>query len=216
MDQQIRAKMMIVRVSMSISMMMMMISVTKSAPITRNSHIARRDLLANIAGFCKGTTNPVLCSQTIQPHLQGGTVDPVKALDVEVDATLGEAKKTLTNIQTLENQQNTKSTKDSLDICRNQYKSMLDAIVETKAAIAKKDIVGAKFKFSAVISYQSACQDSFKDGKIPFTKESNIVYQLGGNCLDIIAAIDNASPHKPLPPLQQTPSAFSNVIGTVS
>ncbi|KAG4946105.1 hypothetical protein AAZX31_15G122600 [Glycine max] len=187
------------------------------ATATRNIHIGRPDIHSDITEFCKKTTNPAVCAQTIQPHFLKNNLDPLKALDVEVDATLASAKKTLIDIQTLESKKGiTKSIKDSFDTCKDQYGSMLDAIKETKAAIAKKDIITAKFKFSAVLSYQGACKDAFESGKIPFSEDSDAVYNLGGNCLDIIADMEKAAGPQKMPPVQQTPSAFSNVIGTIN
>lgn len=188
------------------------------ATATRNIHIGRPDIHSDITEFCKKTTNPALCAETIHPHFLKNRIEPFKALDIEVDATLAKAKKTLANIQTLESKTGTtKSSKDSFDICKDQYKSMLDAIKETKAAIANKDIITAKFKFSAVLSFQAACKDAFEDGKIPFFEDSDAVYNLGGNCLDIIADMEKAQGPQKMPPVQQSaPSAFSNVIGTVS
>ncbi|KAL2341512.1 hypothetical protein Fmac_009452 [Flemingia macrophylla] len=187
-----------------------------AVPTTRDIHIVRRGLLSDPHELCKTTTNPNLCVQTLTSHLKG-PMDELQALSVEVDATLESAKKTLGDITSLFTKPETpKSMKNSLDICKDQYKSMLDAIAETKAAISKKDVVTAKFKFSAVISFQSACKDSFDAReKIPFSQDSDTVYQLGGNSLDIIADYEKQHPAKPAP-VQQTPSAFSNVIGTVS
>ncbi|XP_020203395.1 uncharacterized protein LOC109788941 [Cajanus cajan] len=188
---------------------------SSAVPTTRDIHIVRRDLMASLNDLCKKTTNPNLCVQTIQPHFHG-SADPFQALSAEVDATLDEAKKTLADIKTLLTKpDNGKSLKDSLKVCQDQYSSMLDSIADTKASIGKKDVITAKFKFSAVISFQSACKDSFGGQKIPFLKDSDEVYQLGGNCLDIIADIEKALPAKPAP-VQQAPSAFSNVVGTVS
>ncbi|KAG5005805.1 hypothetical protein JHK82_023786 [Glycine max] len=197
---------------------LLLITSLSSLATATNINIVHHDLQSDITEFCKKTTNPALCAETIHPHFLKNRIEPFKALDIEVDATLAKAKKTLANIQTLESKTGTtKSSKDSFDICKDQYKSMLDAIKETKAAIANKDIITAKFKFSAVLSFQAACKDAFEDGKIPFFEDSDAVYNLGGNCLDIIADMEKAQGPQKMPPVQQSaPSAFSNVIGTVS
>ncbi|KAH1231708.1 hypothetical protein GmHk_09G024539 [Glycine max] len=161
---------------------LLLITSLSSLATATNINIVHHDLQSDITEFCKKTTNPALCAETIHPHFLKNRIEPFKALDIE-----------------------------------DQYKSMLDAIKETKAAIANKDIITAKFKFSAVLSFQAACKDAFEDGKIPFFEDSDAVYNLGGNCLDIIADMEKAQGPQKMPPVQQSaPSAFSNVIGTVS
>ncbi|KAL9320640.1 hypothetical protein ACSQ67_012479 [Phaseolus vulgaris] len=188
---------------------------TKPVLSTRDIHVTHQELREDLNELCKKTTNPALCSKTIQPHVSETTLEPIKALNVEVDATLTGVKAALTKIKSLEAlNNNEKSTKKSLSVCDEQYSSMLDAIAETKLAIARKDVVTAKFKFSAVLSYQAACQDNFQDGKIPFNEDSEAVFKLGGIALDIIASIEKNMP--PLPPVKSAPSAFSSVIGTIS
>ncbi|TKY72355.1 Pectinesterase inhibitor [Spatholobus suberectus] len=201
-----------------ISISSLLLLLANAVPSTRNIHIVRRDLRSDLSEFCKKTTNPNLCAQTIQPHFLHGALEPLKALDAEVDATLDKVKKTLAHIQTLLAKQGaSKSMKDSLDICKDQYGSMLDAIKETKTALGENDVITAKFKFSAVISYQGSCKDAFEGEAMPFTEDSDSVFQLGGNCLDIIADMEEAAgPQRMPPPVQQPPSAFSNVIGILS
>ncbi|QCD77346.1 pectinesterase inhibitor-like [Vigna unguiculata] len=196
---------------------LLLLLLTKPVLSTRDIHLVSRELRENIDQLCKKTTDPALCSKTIQSHSTENTVEPIKALDVEVEATLAEAKNALIKIQSLEAKGGaSKSTKDSLNVCEDQYSSMLDAIAETKKAIAKNDVITAKFKFSAVISYQSACQDTFKSDKLPFNEDSDAVYKLGGIALDIIADIEKSLPPPRPTPVQSAPSAFSSVIGTVS
>ncbi|KAK7331252.1 hypothetical protein VNO77_25472 [Canavalia gladiata] len=190
--------------------------VTNAVPATRNIHIVRRERhLLDLSDFCKKTTNPDLCTKTIQPFFQNGGVDRIKALQVEVDATNSQTKKTVGEINTLLSKNDiNKSTKSSLSTCKNQYNSMLDSIRDTKNALARNDVVTAKFKFSAVLSFQAACKDEFKGEAFPFPQDSDTVYQLGGNCLDIIADMEKDAP--PAPIIQSPPSAFSSQIGTIS
>ncbi|KAK7303541.1 hypothetical protein RJT34_14448 [Clitoria ternatea] len=185
-------------------------------------HIFHRTLQPDLIEFCKKTTDPDLCTKTIQPHFPKGGLNPYKALEVEVDATRVEAKKTMGTLQSLLSKRGTvstmsssKSSNEGLKICKEQYSSMLDSIKETKAAIAKQDIITAKFKFSAVLSFQASCKDAFQGEQFPISESSDAVFNLGGNCLDIIADIEKATPQKPSP-VQSTPSPYSNVIGTIS
>ncbi|KAJ1420926.1 Pectinesterase inhibitor domain [Sesbania bispinosa] len=191
---------------------------TNAVPSSRNIHIVHHDLRSDLQDLCQKTTNPILCAKTIQPFLGNSAVEPLKALDVEVDATFNQTKKTMDIIgDLLAKQDNPKSIKGSLDTCKQQYSSILDSIKETKDAIANHDVVTAKFKFSAVISFQQTCQDEFKKSNFPFADDSDAVFQLGGNCLDIIADIEKRSPPPtPTAAVQSAPSEFSDVIGTVS
>ena len=189
-------------------------------PSTRPLHVVHRsDIKPKFLKFCEKTTNPSLCAQTIQPHFHDhqGDVDPLKALEIEVDATHNQTKKTVGVIDELLAKQDTpNSLKDSLKTCKDQYNNILDSIKETKDAIANKDVANAKYKFSAVLSFQSTCKDEFEGGKFPFANDSDAVFQLGGNCLDIFADIVKAAPQQAAPAAQSPPSPFSNIIGTLS
>lgn len=190
---------------------------TNAIPSNRNIHVVRHSLRSDLLEFCKKTTNPNLCAQTIQPHFLKSALDPFKALEIEVEATLNQTKKTVAVIaELLAKHDISKSLKDSLDTCKEQYSSILDSIRETRDAIAKRDVITAKFKFSAVLSYQASCKDAFEglEKEFSFASDSDTVFQLGGNCLDIIADLEKAFPQKETP-VQSTPSPFSNIIGTI-
>ncbi|XP_004486400.1 pectinesterase inhibitor-like [Cicer arietinum] len=193
--------------------------VGNAIPSSRDIHVVRHNLQSNLLEFCKKTTNPTLCQQTIQPSYTNNVFDPYKALGVEIEATLNQTKKIIGIISELrEKQETSKSLKDSLDICKDQYNSILGSIKETKDAIANRDVRTIKFKFSAVLSYQASCKDAFEgmEKEFAFAKDSDVEYQLGGNCLDIIADLEKSEPKNEDPLPQSPPSASSNVIGTIS
>ncbi|CAI8590430.1 unnamed protein product [Vicia faba] len=186
-------------------------------------HVVNHNLQSDLTGLCQRTTNPTLCLETIRPHLLKGSITPIKALDAEVEATHEQTKRTMDFIGTsLAKSSTSKSLKDSLAICREQYQGILDTIKETKEAIANNDFTTAKLKFSAVLSYQGSCKDAFEgmEKEFFFSHDSDNLFQLGGNCLDIIADIEKAEgPKTEVVPTVSTPSTvstFSNVIGTVS
>ncbi|XP_057431016.1 pectinesterase inhibitor 1-like [Lotus japonicus] len=203
-----------------------LISLADAVPSTRNNihnvqhnlHDLRSELRSDLSAFCQKTTNPTLCAKTIQPHFLHNNLDPFKALEIEVEATLNQTKKTIAIIsELLAKHDISKSLKGSLDTCKEQYDSIMDSIKETIDAIARKDVIEAKFKFSAVISFQSSCKDAFEGlDDFPIASDSDEVFQLGGNCLDIIADLEKAFPHHDAPVEESTPSAFSNIIGTLS
>ena len=182
-------------------------------------HVIHRDLRSDLMEFCKKTTNPTLCADTIEPHFLKSAIDPLKALQVEVEATLDETKKTIGIIgELLAKQDISKSVKDSLKICKDQYNSIVDAIKQTNEAIAKHDVSTAKFQFSAVLSFQASCKDAFEglQNEFSFAHDSDTVYQLGGNCLDIIADMEKSLPKNDAPVVEQSPpSPFDNVIGII-
>ncbi|OIV96009.1 hypothetical protein TanjilG_27113 [Lupinus angustifolius] len=189
---------------------------------TRPFHIVHHDIRSDLLKFCEHTTNPTLCAQTIQPHVLDGDIDPFKALEIEVEATFNETKKTIAIIDELLTKNNiNKSLMSAIKTCKEQYNYILDSIKETKDAIAQHDLIEAKFKFSAVISYQSTCVDEFENVECPFAEGSETIFNLGGNTLDIIADLEKTvAPQEPTPPAPTTNSQSSstsiNVIGTIS
>ncbi|CAL0301043.1 unnamed protein product [Lupinus luteus] len=188
----------------------------------RPFHIVHHDVRSDILKLCEHTTNPTLCAQTIQPHVLDGDIDPFKALEIEVEATLNETKKAIAIIDELLTKNSiNKSLRSSIKTCKEQYNYILDSIKETQDAIAQHDLIEAKFKFSAVISYQSSCMDEFEHFECPFAEGSETIYNLGGNTLDIIADLEKTVPPQELtPPVPSTYSESSstsiNVIGTIS
>ncbi|KAE9594822.1 putative pectinesterase inhibitor domain-containing protein [Lupinus albus] len=192
---------------------------------TRPFHIVHHDIRSDLLKFCEHTTNPSLCAETIQPHVLDGDIDPFKALEIEVEATLNETKKAIAIIDELlltKNNINNKSLMSAFNTCKEQYNYILDSIKETKDAIAQHDLIEAKFKFSAVISYQSTCMDEFEHVECPFAEDSETIFNLGGNTLDIIADLEKTvAPQQPIPTAPSTDSSQSsstsiNVIGTIS
>ncbi|QHO06388.1 hypothetical protein HN51_065248 [Arachis hypogaea] len=190
----------------------------EAIPASRNFHVVqhRLDLAAEISKFCQSTQNATLCTKILQPY-EGIHFDQFKALDITLDSTSEQAKLTLAAIESLFFKKGlSKSTKDSLKICKDQYKSILGSIKEAKAMVATKNVIEAKYKVSAVISFYEACSDSFDIGEtIPFAAQSEPVFQIGGNCLDILAAMEKALPATPVV-MNSPPSPYSNVIGTIS
>ncbi|CAL5184115.1 unnamed protein product [Lathyrus oleraceus] len=192
-------------------------------------HVVEHDLRSDLVDLCHKTTNPKLCLDTIKPHFLKSAVTPIKALEVEVDATRDQTVKTMDAIGTsLAESSASNSLKDSLAICKDQYHSILDAIKETKEAIKVQDFSTAKLKFSSVLSYQASCKDAFEgmEKEFAFSNDNDAVFQLGGNCLDIISDMEKAeNPTTPQPTIPEpaatteplsVPTTFKNVIGTIS
>jgi pectinesterase inhibitor-like protein len=187
---------------------------------TGKMHIVNRNFLKpDLLDFCKKTTNPTLCENTIQPHFFKRHLDPSEALKVEVDATLNQTQKAIVIINELYVKSGiSKSLKDSLDICKEQYGLILDAIKETKDAIATRNWVEARAKFGAVVSCQQACSDSFEgiQKEFTFASDSKAIFDLGGNCLDMIVDLQKSEPQNDPPMTKSPPSPFDNVIGPIN
>ncbi|GAU50055.1 hypothetical protein TSUD_408510 [Trifolium subterraneum] len=188
---------------------------------TGNMHVVNRNFLkpGGLLDLCKKTTNPTLCENSIQPHFFKPHLDPSEALTIEVEATLNQTEKTMVVINGLYKKVDlSKSLKDSLDICKEQYGSILDAIKQTKDAIATRNWVEARAKFGAVISSQQACSDSFEgiQQEFTFAGDSKTIFDLGGNCLDIIVDLQQSEPQNDPPMTQSPPSPYDNVIGPIS
>ena len=147
-----------------------------------------------IEKLCADGENPAFCAESISKHLNG-PFDPLKALDIEVDATLEKAKNISATIINLLNDPNTdKRAIDALGICKSQYNDMMDAIKESVELLKQQNVVDAYYKFNAVISYKSSCDDAFVESPgvtMPFSHDSETLFQLGGNCLGIMNNLVN-------------------------
>ncbi|KHN14350.1 hypothetical protein glysoja_012388 [Glycine soja] len=136
-----------------------------------DTHAARapRTIQTRLYSLCKPTTNMDLCYKTILP------VETTSKLITSLLAKPG----------------NSKDLTESLQICKEQYGNILDSIEESKNQVAQRNVIEARFKFSAAISLQVSCNDSFTAGTSPIVKEAQDVFDLAGNCLDIMKAIED-------------------------
>ncbi|BAT86247.1 hypothetical protein LR48_Vigan03g277700 [Vigna angularis] len=148
----------------------------------------------HILDFCQGTENPALCAETIAPSLEG-TFDPIKALETEMEATFVQSKKVAKIIsEALRNPNTDPRARGALEICKSQYKSIMETVNDAVELLNQQNVVDAYYKFSSVISDQATCEDAFVESPgvtIPFSDESHTVYQLGGNCLAVMDGMVN-------------------------
>jgi len=147
-----------------------------------------------IVKLCVDAESPALCAATISSLLKG-PFDPLKALEIEVDFTLKQAKSVAAIITALLKDPSTdKKAIKALDICQTQYNSMLDAINETVELLGQHNVVDSFYKFSSVISYKTTCEDAFVESpgvEIPFSQDSRTLFDLAGNCLGIMNTLVN-------------------------
>ncbi|KAK7303542.1 hypothetical protein RJT34_14449 [Clitoria ternatea] len=152
---------------------------------------AARTPQARVWTICKPTTNPLVCFKTILPQALTGRFNIYKALEVEIAAAQQQVNKTASSINTLlARPDNSKDMAESLSTCKDQYENIVDAINDTVKQVSTRNVVEARFKFSAVLSYHSTCNDEFGKEKSPIANDAQGVYDLGGNCLDIMKAIE--------------------------
>ncbi|KAG4946106.1 hypothetical protein AAZX31_15G122700 [Glycine max] len=160
-----------------------------------DTHAARapRTIQTRLYSLCKPTTNMDLCYKTILPEVVGlSRFSNYKALEVEILATQKQVETTSKLITSLlAKPDNSKDLTESLQICKEQYGNILDSIEESKNQVAQRNVIEARFKFSAAISLQVSCNDSFTAGTSPIVKEAQDVFDLAGNCLDIMKAIED-------------------------
>ncbi|CAK8572708.1 unnamed protein product [Lathyrus sativus] len=147
-----------------------------------------------IAQLCIDGENIALCAETILKQMTG-PFDPLKALEIAVDATLDQAMTVAGTIDELLRDPSTdKKAMDALGVCEEEYDDMLDAIEETVDLLQNQNIVDAYYKFNSVLSLKSTCDDAFAESPgvtMPFSQDSQILFQLGGNCLGIMNDLVN-------------------------
>ncbi|TKY72356.1 pectinesterase protein [Spatholobus suberectus] len=146
---------------------------------------------ARVWTICKSTSNRNLCYKTILPMAVGSArFNVYKALKTEILATQKQVQATLNVIASLLTKPgNSNNTSDSLRICQDQYGNILDSIDQTIKQLVQRNVVEAQYKFSGVLPFCSTCNDEFKGLTSPIAKEAKDVYDLGSNCVDILAAI---------------------------
>lgn len=154
----------------------------------------------DLVDLCKDGENVKLCMETLAPVVHGA-LDPVLALVTEIGITLNETQKVAKIIEALKGDPKTpKGITEALDICAEQYESIVDTINKSLEMIHQNDVYGAWMRFSAVISCQSTCEDAFKESPgepFPFADDSKTLFQLGGNCLAILMRLSGeTSPYK--------------------
>ncbi|OIV95358.1 hypothetical protein TanjilG_07514 [Lupinus angustifolius] len=144
--------------------------------------------------FCKNTENPALCVETIAPYLQG-EFNPIVALETEIKATLNQSLK-ISNIIAQSLAYSSNEAKAALRICKSQYRNIVDTIREAAELLNQQNVVDAYYKFSSVMADRTYCEDAIAKChgvENPFAEDSQIIYQLGGNCLAILDGIVNSS-----------------------
>ncbi|KAI4301515.1 hypothetical protein L6164_034788 [Bauhinia variegata] len=147
---------------------------------------------STVSNLCKDAENITLCINTIAPFMHG-QADPVKALEIEIDALFKQTEKVDGIVTKLiaYNHGGNKNLADTLKVCKDNYNSNLDDIKKAVKAVKKVDIGTAQSMLSSVIGVSETCKDTFRESglEFPFPDDSDAVTQLAGNCLGILNII---------------------------
>ncbi|XP_027349431.1 uncharacterized protein LOC113861030 [Abrus precatorius] len=132
--------------------------------------------------FCRGTENPTFCAETIAPYFQS-SFDPLKALEIEMKATLNQSLKVSRIIaKSISSPTTNKRALKALYLCKSQYNTILYTIKEAIDLLNQQNVVDAYYKFNLVLSKSLACEYAFLESPgvdIPFADDSFAVSQHG-------------------------------------
>ncbi|XP_019439109.1 PREDICTED: uncharacterized protein LOC109344821 [Lupinus angustifolius] len=166
---------------------LLIVSISSFLLLQINATRVPSPLQDGVTKLCSTTTDPVLCVNTILPHLHGD-FNPYKALELEIIAAKNQVVKSVAVMDNLiRNPSTTKETKESLIICKDQYGFMIDSINQAIAAVSIPNAREANAKFSAIFSYRQSCELAFEPEVPPvsLTNEEAALKIVGGNVLDI-------------------------------
>ncbi|OIW17437.1 hypothetical protein TanjilG_22549 [Lupinus angustifolius] len=107
--------------------------------------------------FCKDTDNPTLCVETIIPYFQD-KFNLIVALETEFETALNQSLKISNVIAQALVQPFNKST-SALNICKSQYKNIVDTINETAELLNQQNIVDVYYKFSTMM-VDTSCEEA--------------------------------------------------------
>ncbi|XP_045831182.1 uncharacterized protein LOC123922510 [Trifolium pratense] len=133
------------------------------------------------------------CIETLSKLFES-PFDIVKALEIEVNATLGTAKSLSDTFVKLINDPNTNKTFISaLDSCHELCDHMLDAINHTLEILPQQNFADAYNSMCSVLSYKASCDANFEianpDAEMPWDAQPLI--QSTVICVDILNRIVN-------------------------
>ncbi|XP_031486095.1 uncharacterized protein LOC116254694 [Nymphaea colorata] len=137
-------------------------SVPSHAPAT-NSGSGASGVDASIAGFCKQTSYPDVCTSSVKPYLPAsGHLSPADMLLMQIKATATKvASATAHANQLLAGTTITPYLRSCLETCKDMYDDMNANFDDAKKALAASDLDTLKTMLSATISDASTCEDGF-------------------------------------------------------
>ncbi|KAI4301516.1 hypothetical protein L6164_034789 [Bauhinia variegata] len=154
--------------------------------------LAGTNLDSTISNLCRDAENITLCVNTIAPFMHG-QADPVKALQVEIDALLKQAEKVDGIVSKLiaDNHGSNTNLANTLKVCKDNYNNNLDDIKTAVESVKTVDIGTAQSMLRSVIGFSETCKDAFGESELEFSfsDDSDAVIQLAGNCLGILNMI---------------------------
>ncbi|XP_062099840.1 uncharacterized protein LOC133805668 [Humulus lupulus] len=150
------------------------------------------DLIASINKICSVTQDPKLCAESILPHVRGH-VDPVMALQTEINIFIGTMGKGITEMKAaLKHSSTGTTTADCLRLCLDMYSTARMDLKQALQAIKSHDIGLLNSLLSGVITNIGTCDDTVSESgeELPLdTDLVNTIHKLADNCMDISAVL---------------------------
>lgn len=142
-----------------------------------------------LSSICKKTDYAAICVSTIAPLLRGRRADPMSVLKAEITAATVRFKAARQLVGKLAaNPTSTKTMKDCLSVCLENYDSALDSLQASLRAIDGRDRGTLSSELSAVMTYVETCNDAFRESptvKSPVSLAASHLAKIGSNCLAI-------------------------------
>ncbi|OIW13905.1 hypothetical protein TanjilG_31794 [Lupinus angustifolius] len=156
---------------------LLIVSISSFLLLQINATRVPSPLQDGVTKLCSTTTDPVLCVNTILPHLHGD-FNPYKALELEIIAAKNQVVKSVAVMDNLiRNPSTTKETKESLIICKDQYGFMIDSINQAIAAVSIPNAREANAKFSEV---SNQMLELYEQNKVSQFQGSEVEGSTGG------------------------------------
>ncbi|KAL5561025.1 hypothetical protein UlMin_030772 [Ulmus minor] len=159
-------------------------SLSRAAPRS-NPHSGK----AALSKLCAYTENPKLCVSSILPRMNGVTVDPVFALEIEIKTFLVLIDKAIAELNKVDKDPSTSAkSRKCLDVCLEIYNSARDDLTDAHEAIAAHDMELLQSELSGSITDLGTCEDTFEEMGIELPLDKDLVktlHELADNCMDI-------------------------------
>ncbi|PON72375.1 Pectinesterase inhibitor domain containing protein [Trema orientale] len=148
--------------------------------------------LSAVKKICGVTEDPDLCVDSILPNLKGA-VDPVNALQSEINTFVSIASKAIEQIKISMDDPSTSSTaSECLQVCLEIYGSAHANLKQAQDAISSHDMDLLKSVLSGAITDLGTCDDAFAESGEELPLDNDLVatmHKLANNCMDISAVL---------------------------
>ncbi|OVA20763.1 Pectinesterase inhibitor domain [Macleaya cordata] len=135
--------------------------------------------------FCKFAEYPALCKSIVK--VGSGADSGSFAIQSAIQATMLQAKQTMTTINKLIATTQDNAVKGSLQTCSELYDSAISDLGTSLQNLKDKEREDMRINLSAVMTDFDTCTDSFNEVSVdsPIAKVNQLLYQLSTNCLNL-------------------------------